>query len=88
MMAIGDGFLGNGSFIVDGQDEIGRIVLKQDFLGSTPRAHARHQGKANMVFCDGHVESPTLKFLFEETTDDALARWTRDHKPHRELLPP
>jgi prepilin-type processing-associated H-X9-DG protein/prepilin-type N-terminal cleavage/methylation domain-containing protein len=88
LIAIGDGFIGNGSFIIDGQSEIGRAVIKQDSLGRTARAYARHQGKANMVFCDGHVESPTLKFLFEETTDDALARWTRDHKPHRELLPP
>jgi hypothetical protein len=28
-----------------------------------------------MVFCDGHVESPTLKFLFEDTSDAALSRW-------------
>ena len=48
----------------------------------------RHQGKANVVFCDGHVESPTLKFLFEDTSDDALSRWNRDHLPHREKLSP
>jgi prepilin-type processing-associated H-X9-DG protein len=35
----------------------------------------RHQAKANVVFCAGHVESPTLKFLFEDTSDAALARW-------------
>ena len=44
----------------------------------------RHQGKANVVFCDGHVESPTLKFLFEDTSDTALARWNRDHQPRPE----
>ena len=48
----------------------------------------RHQGKANVVFCDGHVESPTLKFLFEDTSDAALVRWNRDHLPHREKLSP
>jgi hypothetical protein len=32
-------------------------------------------GKANVVFCAGHVESPTLPFLFEDTSDAALARW-------------
>ncbi len=48
----------------------------------------RHQGKANVVFCDGHVESPTLKFLFEDTSDAALSRWNRDHLPHREKLSP
>jgi prepilin-type processing-associated H-X9-DG protein len=45
-------------------------------------------GKANVVFCDGHVESPTLKFLFADTSDDALRRWNRDHQPHRDRLAP
>jgi prepilin-type processing-associated H-X9-DG protein len=48
----------------------------------------RHQGKANVVFCDGHVESPTLPFLFADTSDAALSRWNRDHLPHREKLSP
>lgn len=46
----------------------------------------RHQTTVNVLFCDGHVESPPLKFLFEETSDAALARWNRDHKPHRDKL--
>ena len=49
---------------------------------------SRHQGRANVVFCDGHVESPTLQFLFEDTSDAALVRWNRDHQPHREKLSP
>ena len=52
-----------------------------DFSG-----HLRHGNKANVAFCDGHVESPTLKFLFEDTNDVALVRWNRDHLPHREKL--
>ncbi|HVU09476.1 MAG TPA: type II secretion system protein [Verrucomicrobiae bacterium] len=48
----------------------------------------RHQDKANVIFCDSHVESPTLKFLFEDTSDEALSRWNRDHLPHREKLSP
>lgn len=47
---------------------------------------ARHQGSINVLFCDGHVESPSLKFVFEDTSDAALSRWNRDHKPHREAL--
>jgi prepilin-type processing-associated H-X9-DG protein len=47
-----------------------------------------HQGKANVVFCDDHVESPPLPFLFADTSDDALSRWNRDHLPHREKLSP
>ena len=51
-------------------------------------AYQRHQGRANVVFCDGHVESPTLKFLFADTSDASLVRWNRDHLPHRENLSP
>jgi len=41
----------------------------------------RVQGKANVVFYDGHVESPTLKFLFEDTNDAALVRWSPSGRP-------
>jgi prepilin-type processing-associated H-X9-DG protein len=44
--------------------------------------------KANVAFCDGHVESPTLQYLFADTSDEALVRWNRDHQPHRERLAP
>jgi prepilin-type processing-associated H-X9-DG protein/prepilin-type N-terminal cleavage/methylation domain-containing protein len=76
MMAIGDS--------VDGSVEFHRSNLAEapdygNFL-------TRHQGKANVLFCDGHVESPTLKSLFEDTSDAALVRWNRDHLPHRDRL--
>ncbi len=78
MVAIGD--------CVDGSVEFDRRNLAEArILGNFL---ARHQGKANVVFCDGHVESPTLKFLFEDTSDAALVRWNRDHLPHRERLQP
>jgi prepilin-type processing-associated H-X9-DG protein len=78
MMAIGDGFEGNGILMrkpVSDFEQFGNVL-------------ARHQGKANVVFCDGHVESPTLQFLFADTSDAALARWNRDHLSHREKLAP
>jgi prepilin-type processing-associated H-X9-DG protein len=78
MMAIGDSFFGDAFFL--------REDLK--YLDRNGRASARHQGKANVVFCDGHVESPTLQFLFTDTSDAALSRWNRDHQPHRERLAP
>lgn len=87
-MAIGDGFAGGNGVVVDGIWELIRSYSFQDKLGSTKRSYARHQGKANVVFCDGHVESPTLKFLFADTSDAALSRWNRDHLPHREKLSP
>ena len=52
------------------------------------KMYLRHQNNANVVFCDGHVESPTLKFLFAATSDAALCRWNRDHQPHRDRLAP
>jgi prepilin-type processing-associated H-X9-DG protein/prepilin-type N-terminal cleavage/methylation domain-containing protein len=78
MMAIGDGFDPNGIFMrrpLSDMEQFGNVLT-------------RHQGKANVVFCDGHVESPTLQFLFADTSNAALARWNRDHLPHREKLSP
>jgi prepilin-type processing-associated H-X9-DG protein/prepilin-type N-terminal cleavage/methylation domain-containing protein len=94
MFAVGDALLGSPSFVVDGVNILGRAsdgwvsAHGHGFSDpeSTKRSYARHQGKANVVFCDGHVESPTLLFLFEDTSDDALSRWNRDHLPHREKL--
>jgi prepilin-type processing-associated H-X9-DG protein/prepilin-type N-terminal cleavage/methylation domain-containing protein len=85
MMAIGDGFDGTGSELFQGANFLWR---HDSFWGSnkTSTNDARHQGKANVVFCDGHVESPTLPFLFTDTSAAALSRWNRDHQPHRERL--
>jgi prepilin-type processing-associated H-X9-DG protein/prepilin-type N-terminal cleavage/methylation domain-containing protein len=92
MMAIGDGFFGNDNFIGDGSWNLSRSKEATNYINdaqnSTKRSYARHQGKANVVFCDGHVESPTLQFLFADTSDAALSRWNRDHQPHRERLAP
>jgi prepilin-type processing-associated H-X9-DG protein/prepilin-type N-terminal cleavage/methylation domain-containing protein len=97
MFAVGDAFLGSPSMVVDGVTILGRASdgwisshNGHSFFDpeSTKRSLARHQGKANVVFCDGHVESPMLKFLFEDTSDAALSRWNRDHLPHREKLTP
>jgi prepilin-type processing-associated H-X9-DG protein len=76
MMAIGDSFDGNGS--------LGRVPSQE--LVKFGNTFSRHQRKANVLFCDGHVESPTLQFLFDDTSDEALSRWNRDHQPHREKL--
>jgi prepilin-type processing-associated H-X9-DG protein/prepilin-type N-terminal cleavage/methylation domain-containing protein len=93
MMEIGDGFAGGNGIIRDGSLILSRSVsanalTEAELFGNTKQSYARHQGKANVVFCDGHVESPTLQFLFEDTSDEALSRWNRDHLPHREKLSP
>ena len=77
MMTVGDSVNGGLDFI------------RQDLIYLEQRgASARHQSKLNVLFCDGHVESPALKFLFADTRDEALRRWNRDHLPHREKLAP
>jgi len=68
MMAIGDSFGGSVGF------------YRKD--GESARAPSRHGGKVDVVFCDGHVESPKLKVVFKDTNDIALVRWNRDHQPH------
>ena len=42
-----------------------------------------HDGRANMVFCDGHVEQAKGQKWIEET-DPARSRWNNDHQPHPE----
>jgi prepilin-type processing-associated H-X9-DG protein len=88
MIGIGDGFLGDNGVVAEGVFALGRTHSLQGNSESTKRANSRHQGKADIVFCDGHVGSPTLKFLFKDTSDGALAQWNRDHQPHREKLQP
>ena len=52
----------------------------------TPRVRKRHQGQANVLFCDGHVEGLKLERLFFDRSDSALRRWNKDNEPHRERL--
>ena len=88
MIAIGDNFYGGNGVIQDGGFNMGRVNYLQNDPESTKRSYARHQSKVNVIFCDGHVESPALQFLFADTSDAALSRWNRDHQPHRERLAP
>ena len=75
MIAIGDSFTGFSIFITPTSGLAG--------FAEAGNVFSRHSGRGNVVFCDGHVESPKLKYLFEDTTDEALSRWNRDHQAHR-----
>lgn len=88
MMAIGDGFTGNDLVLCDAMAIIWRSksILQEFPPASTGRARTRHRGRAEVVFCDGHVEGPQLKRLFGDNDDAALRRWNRDNQPHRERL--
>ena len=75
MIALGDTFGGILSF-----DHWTHLATKNQ--AHHWQAYSRHQGHLNVLFCDGHVESPTLQFLFEDMSDGALSKWNRDHQPH------
>jgi prepilin-type processing-associated H-X9-DG protein/prepilin-type N-terminal cleavage/methylation domain-containing protein len=86
MIELGDGFVGNSHF-VSGDGPLIRIhAILARASWDTHEPHARHQDRSNIAFCDGHVETVTLKSLFEDTSDAALSRWNRDHLPHRDDL--
>jgi prepilin-type processing-associated H-X9-DG protein len=74
--------------IAMGDKLFGGFMFMRDDLASNAKwkAPLRHEGKANVLFCDGHVESLKLEALFEDKSDAALDRWNRDHQPHRERL--
>jgi len=86
MMAIGDTFGGAVYFNRDAPS--GFVILWNGRLNTENLNYilARHQGSLNVVFCDGHVESPKVGFLFTNTSDAALVRWNRDHQPHSDQL--
>jgi prepilin-type processing-associated H-X9-DG protein len=67
---------------------MGKLSAGEVAAGHRPALRSNQKLIANAVFCDGHVESPPLAFPFADTRDDALCRWNRDHRPHRERLIP
>ena len=42
-----------------------------------------HKGRANMVFCDGHVERAEQSMWIEASSENRR-RWNNDHLPHEE----
>lgn len=86
LILLGDGLEGGGGVVADGLLIVHRNPAATDYMGSTARSNSRHTGKANIAFCDGHVEAVSLPRLFEDNSDAALAAWNRDGLAHRELL--
>jgi prepilin-type processing-associated H-X9-DG protein len=90
MLAMGDAFRNNGpgGSVITFGDLIMRVSSEAAVLPSSRedvrKCERRHNRRANVVFCDGHVECITFTKLFQATNDASLARWNRDHQPHRE----
>ena len=91
MLFLGDGVTGWKEAFKDGDGILWRspTAQNQDFADKriTRRVNQRHSGRINVEFCDGHVEAPTLEYLFSNDSDAALRKWNRDNQPHRERLP-
>ncbi len=45
-----------------------------------------HRGRANILFCDDHVENMKFQSFYSISRDDWVAKWNNDHRPHREFL--
>jgi prepilin-type processing-associated H-X9-DG protein len=45
----------------------------------------RHQKRTNLMFCDGHAESPRRKDVINPADDQWRRRWNNDNQPHREI---
>lgn len=77
---------GSGSSLVMGLGHTSKtgyypLLLQQSSLAyELPAIHQRHQGRQNIGFCDGHVESIKFEKLFA-TSDQALRRWNSNHQP-------
>lgn len=47
---------------------------------------SRHSGRADLLFCDGHVESPRRGEVIDPKPDNAWRnRWNNDDQPHNEV---
>jgi prepilin-type N-terminal cleavage/methylation domain-containing protein/prepilin-type processing-associated H-X9-DG protein len=91
MIALGDGFVYDTDRLVQPlQDRMGfgyTVFFADPAMTNKVRADAqtRHQSRANVAFCDGHIEGPRFKVLFG-LEDNNLRRWNTDNRPHREFL--
>ncbi|MBI2925864.1 MAG: prepilin-type N-terminal cleavage/methylation domain-containing protein [Verrucomicrobia bacterium] len=79
MIAFGDTF-----YVSPTGGYLGTLLL------SVSRVHfslsKRHNGGANVVFCDGHVEyAKRTKWM--ELSEPSMRRWNNDHEPHPETWP-
>ena len=91
MLALGDSYLieRQPEKIMEGMAELQYIPIKfrrgtVGFKREQRETNARHRGRHNVAFCDGHVEGIKHTKLF---ADDMEARriWNYDHEPHRTL---
>jgi prepilin-type N-terminal cleavage/methylation domain-containing protein/prepilin-type processing-associated H-X9-DG protein len=77
----GEGILTHGLLEPTNAPPLTAIELADDIRDCSKR----HDGTANIGFCDGHVENIRFKPLFYDETEASLRRWNIDNQPHPEL---
>jgi prepilin-type processing-associated H-X9-DG protein/prepilin-type N-terminal cleavage/methylation domain-containing protein len=68
--------------------QLGHAPYSPDYAPVLGFYKQRHNGRFNVLFCDGHVEGLKVRDLFDLGQDRVLKRWNRDNLPHREELLP
>jgi prepilin-type processing-associated H-X9-DG protein len=54
----------------------------QDAQNKIIESNRRHNGKFNLVFCDGHLERIPISRLFDVADPAIRRRWCYDNEPH------
>jgi prepilin-type N-terminal cleavage/methylation domain-containing protein/prepilin-type processing-associated H-X9-DG protein len=91
--AVGVADFSDSSGFIDYEIESGHLVSpalnwlwgpasRQAILSSIQN---RHQGKWNVLFCDGHVQGHKTAELFDYNSDAVLSLRNKDNLPHREM---
>jgi prepilin-type processing-associated H-X9-DG protein/prepilin-type N-terminal cleavage/methylation domain-containing protein len=90
LIGFGDGFLWwepfpNPQFWADPELQAFIHQMPVSLSRMEPFQLSRHNGRSNIWFCDGHVESLRYRVLISYG-DAELSRWNNDHLPHKDLL--
>jgi prepilin-type N-terminal cleavage/methylation domain-containing protein/prepilin-type processing-associated H-X9-DG protein len=85
MISFADGFSRAGNKVAPSTEVLFRgndWVRGPVDLTSEEIARKRHNGKANVLFLDNHIEFLRNQLLFLGNSREMLARWNKDNNPH------
>ena len=88
MVAIGDRAayvvdLSNGRVVFVERSDPPSVLVRPDLSSQRSIISRRHNGRANVLFADGHVDAETEKELLDFSGDRAK-RWNYDHQSQAE----
>ncbi len=88
MFALGDGAQAqaDGKAIQGGSIIIGLYYTVLNRPASVKEFNGRHRGQMNVSFCDGHIQTFSVKAAMLDHSTESLSRWNRDGQAHTERL--